>query len=128
MDEEPHSKELHDMARAHFNEPMIWNHELARCVGYGETAVDCYVIIRRSESGCEKGKLFWVTCVGGYTWLDRLKGQGYVKSVSGEDWDDLFRLDSDLKHNGCPREPEFILVLRHDEWEGSSPRTPVEQS
>ena len=107
-----HSEELFNLAKAHFNEPMISGWEVVRCIGYGETGVDCYIICRRA-----RGEVFWNTCVGGYTFLDRLKGQGYVRSTSGEDWDDLTRLDSSLRLNGCELEPEMWVDLRHDDME-----------
>jgi hypothetical protein len=98
-----------DMARKHFNEPMISFGKLVRCIGYSETAVDCYIIVKDID-----GKETWNTCVGGYTFLDALKGQNYVKAHNGEDWDDLTRLESDLP----PKEPEFKLMLDPDDWEG----------
>lgn len=115
---EPHSKELHDMALAHFNEPMLVSHQLARCIGYAETAIDCYIIARLPGSYMQDGKTIWCTCVGGYTFLDRLRGQGYVKSTGGEDWDDLTRLDSSLGYNGAPRAEQFLVELKRDDWEG----------
>lgn len=107
-----HSRELLDMCLAHFNEPMISFEEVVRCIGYGETGADCYIITRKRG-----GEIIWNTCVGGYVFLDRLKGQGHVKSTSGEDWDDLTRLCSSLAHNGAPCEPEFRLELRHEDME-----------
>jgi len=104
---EPHSQELLDMCRAHFNEPIIASFDLMRCIGYGETGVDCYVIAKGRG-----GKVVWLTCVGGYTFLDRLKGQ-----ERGGVWDDFTRLDSLLGYNGAPKEDEFRLDLRHDDME-----------
>ena len=43
---EAHSKELLDMCRAHFNEPMLSFGQVVRCIGYGETGIDCYVITK----------------------------------------------------------------------------------
>lgn len=106
------NKDLHDMCLAHFNEPMISFGEVARCVGYAETGIDCYILVKR-----DGGELRWHTCVGGYVFLDRLKGQGHVKAHNGEDWDDLFRLDNELHHGGAPKEPEFLLTLHHDDME-----------
>lgn len=113
MNAGPYSDELHKMCLAHFNEPFISFGEIARCIGYGETAVDCYIIAKD-----RKGVVSWHTCVGGYTWLNLLRQQGRVTSSKGETWDDLSRLDSTLALNGCPPEEEFRLDLRHDDYEG----------
>lgn len=102
--------DLQKMCEAHFNEPMISGSEIVRCIGYGETAVDCYIITRHIG-----GKVSWSTCVGGYVFLDRLKGQNRVTSNSGDNWDDLTRLDSLLSLNGCLREAEFITDRRPEE-------------
>jgi hypothetical protein len=110
MTEEIYSQELYEMCKAHFNEPVLTDFGLGRCIGYGEDEADCYIIIQMKRE-----KLIWQTCVGGYYWLDRLKGQSYVKSTQGEDWDDFFRLDSSLELNGAPKQPEFKLELRHEE-------------
>lgn len=96
---------LERMCRKHFNELMISFGELARCIGYGEDDMDCYIITRRRD-----GTIVWNTCVGGYVWLGRLKGQGYVKAHNGDDWDDLTRLELEMQR--CPREPEFMLERR----------------
>ena len=103
---------LLEMCKAHFNEPMLTDKGLGRCIGYGEDESDCYIIIKN-----QLGRVYWQTCVGGYYWLDRLKGQQYVKSTQGEDWDDFFRLDNSLALNGCPKEKEFMLALNHDDME-----------
>ena len=84
-----------EMCRQHFNEPIIVGSEVVRLIGYGETAVDCYLIC----SGMSQRGVFWNSAVGGYIFLDRLKGQGHVKSVEGEDWDDFFRLDNLLRRD-----------------------------
>lgn len=106
-----HNRELLDMCLEHFNEPCIFHHEIARVIGYGETAIDCYIIALHPEY--PDGKVVWHTCVGGYYFLDRLKGQGYVKSTGGEDWDDLTRLNSSLSLNGAPKQDKFRLDLDH---------------
>jgi hypothetical protein len=103
------SNELLDMVRSHFNEPMLNMGQLVRCIGYGEDESDCYIIVRQMD---REHPVVWITCVGGYTFLDRLKGQNYVRSTGGEDWDDLTRLDSLLLHNGSPRESEFIVIVK----------------
>lgn len=99
--------ELHREVAEHFNEPMLAGFDLVRCIGYGEDDSDCYVIYRRPG-----GEVIWHTMVGGYTFLSRLKGQGYARSTSGEDWDDLFRLDHMLALNGCPKEAVMRVELR----------------
>lgn len=109
-----HSEKLHQLALRHFNEPMLAHQEVVRCIGYGETAIDCYIIAKRP-----RGRVVWLTCVGGYTFLGRLKGQGYVLSTSGEEWDDLYRLDRSLELNGCPKEESFRLDLKHDDDEST---------
>jgi hypothetical protein len=113
---EPQMPNLRDMALEHFNEPMLSFGKLVRCIGYGETAVDCYIIVKDSS-----GKETWNTCVGGYTFLHGLRGQNHVKAHNGEDWDDLTRLEGELP----PKEAEFKLVLNFDDWEGFPPRSLV---
>lgn len=93
--------------RSHFNEPILMCFDLARCVGYAEDDDDCYIIVRYPCRG-----LVWHTFVGGYYYLDRIKRQGYVKSKTGEDWDDFTRLDDLLEINCAPREKEFICIDR----------------
>jgi hypothetical protein len=110
--EHTENKTLRDEVEAHFNEPMLCGTELVRCVGYGEDAIDCYIITRRPNP---HGDVMWITLVGGYTYLNRLKGQGYVKGNTGEDWDDLFRLDSTLTLNGAPKEEKFIVKIEHND-------------
>jgi len=109
---EVHSQELYSMALQHFNEPFISHGVLARVVGYAETAIDCYIIAIGKG-----GVVSWNTCVGGYTFLDRLKGQNAVTATNGEEWDDLTRLDNDLKCSGAPRHAQFVLNLQHDNQE-----------
>ena len=104
---------IRKMCEQHFNEPIICNSEVVRLIGYGETARDCYLICSPMRRD-----IFWNTAVGGYVFLDRLKGQDYVKSTEGEDWDDLFRLDTLLELNGAPKVESFIVDIRPDEDEG----------
>lgn len=104
------------MCQSHFNEPVLTDFGLGRCIGYGETAVDCYIIIQALH-----GEISWHTCVGGYYWLDRLKGQGYVVGNSGEEWDDFYRLNKLLELNGAPKKASFQLELKPDDWEGRAP-------
>ncbi len=98
---------IKDMCKAHFNEPVIVGFDLVRLIGYAEDDEDCYLICSSTTR-----EVFWVSAVGGYTFLDRLKGQGYVKSTEGEDWDDLYRLNSVLELNGTPKVDEFIVDIR----------------
>jgi hypothetical protein len=97
------------MCRSHFNEPLIVGFEIARLIGYGEDDSDCYLICQHPKY--PDGETKWWTAVGGYTFLDRLKGQGYVRSTSGEDWDDFWRLDNFLSLNGAPKADEFKVVI-----------------
>lgn len=100
------------MALEHFNEPVITGFEIARVVGYGEDQHDCYLILKfLPEQWGAEPEYRWHTCVGGYYFLDRLRGQGYVKSTTGEDWDDFYRINNSLELNGCTKEPEFILKI-----------------
>lgn len=103
-----YSQELYDTAKIHFNEPIIVNGLLGRLVGYGEDKYDCYFIIVTNHKGQEK---FWQTCVGGYIFLDRLKGQNEVVMINnGDIWDDFLRLEREVP----PRYKEFELVINHD--------------
>lgn len=107
--------EFRDEILAHFNEPMLHGLEVVRCVGYGEDESDCYIIGRR---GSPKNDLIWMTAVGGYTFLDRIKGQNASTSEEQGDWDDLRRLDDWLTRSGCPREDAPLIM----NWE-NEPRT-----
>ncbi len=108
----PRNQELHDMAAAHFNEPIIVGHAVGRLVGYGEDLTDCYLVVQHARP---KG-IVWHTCVGGYVFLDRLKGQGYVRSIyDGEDWDDFIRLDEFLALNGAPKIDKMIVDISDDD-------------
>ena len=100
--------ELEEMCRAHFNEPAIFGFEIARVIGYGEDEDDCYIIAAH-PNGAKRPEM-WHTCVGGYVFLDRLSGQGHVRSGTGEDWDDLYLLDNFLALNGAPKATEFKVV------------------
>lgn len=103
------TNEILEMCRSHFNEPMIVGLEIARLIGYGEDDLDCYLICHHPKY--PDGEIKWHTAVGGYVFLDRLKGQGYVRSISGEDWDDLWLLDNYLSHNGAPKADEFKVEI-----------------
>ena len=99
--------------RDNFNMPVLHGLEVVRCIGYGESAVDQYIIMQ-----CPRLGVFWNSAVGGYTSLLKLKGQGYVRAHNGEDWDDMTRLDGDLTRSGVPKVAEFVLDLRPDDFEG----------
>lgn len=101
----PKSQELYELALEHFNEPVLLGDRLVRLVGYGEDEMDCYFICISKTKDREK---FWHTCVGGYVFLDRLRGQNEVVSVhSGDIWDDLYRLEQYLPE----KYTKFELVL-----------------
>jgi hypothetical protein len=102
-------KHLFQEAKQHFNEPILIGFDLCRCVGYAEDDDDCYLIIRDPREG-----LVWHTFVGGYVYLDSLKGKDPAESPTGEKWDDFTRLDSLLALNGAPPEEKFICELTHD--------------
>lgn len=111
---EPACKDIYEMCLEHFNEPVLMMFELARLIGYAEDADDCYLVVKYPRRGVVRH-----TAVGGYTFLDRLKGQNHVvpthPSFEGEVWDDLIRLDMLLEMNGVPREEKFIVDIRPDE-------------
>lgn len=91
---QPKSKQLYQQAVDHFNQPLICNGVLCRLVGYAEDEQDCYFIV---ESRYSLAMPKWYqTCVGGYTFLDTLRGHNQVVAHNGELWDDLTRLEPDL--------------------------------
>jgi hypothetical protein len=92
--------------KAHFNEPVLIMDRLGRVIGYGEDEQDCYMIVMYMG-----GKIVWNTAVGGYVFLDRLKGQEYVKATNGEEWDDFVRLNNILELNGAPKQKEWRKEL-----------------
>lgn len=111
---------LYNMCLSHFNEPVLVD-KIGRCIGYAEDEQDCYIIIAYpgdwdKEFNKRESKIVWHTCVGGYIWLHRLKGQNLVypnyPSYVGEIWDDFERLDMQLSLNGCPKQKEFKLDIR----------------
>lgn len=97
-------------AKSHFNEPVLIGFEVCRVIGYGEDEKDCYLIVK-SRMG-----IYWVSFVGGYTFLTCLKEQGITvptrPSYPGEIWTDYSRLDSLLELNGVPQESEFLLQVK----------------
>jgi hypothetical protein len=111
---------LHELARSHFNEPVLLGFEVGRLVGYAEDDDDCYFVIDYPKY--PTGRRVWHTCVGGYVFLDRLRGQEHVVSSQGEEWDDYVRTDNVLRLNGAPPVEEFVLRLER----GTNPRWPTE--
>jgi hypothetical protein len=105
-------KDIYEMCLSHFNEPIIVCFDVVRLIGYGEDDSDCYLICQHPEY--PDGKTVWHTAVGGYVFLDRLKGQDHVRSTHGEEWDDFTRLDNFLSLNGAPRAKEFKVVIEQE--------------
>lgn len=107
--------EIEQMCREHFNEPVLLVFNLARLIGYGEDADDCYLIVKYPYP---RG-VVWHTAVGGYTFLNILKGQNKVMAAypefEGEYYDDFNRLDTMLELNGAEKEKEFKVEMRTDE-------------
>lgn len=103
----PATTNFEEMCRTHFNEPVLVGLEVARLIGYAEDERDCYVVLQYPG-----GRTVWHTCVGGYHWLDRLRGQHLVISTAGERWDDFYRVDSDLARGGAPKAAEFSVTRR----------------
>ncbi|MBY3433711.1 hypothetical protein HFN89_06060 [Rhizobium laguerreae] len=101
----PRTTDLEQMCRDHFNEPVLLGFDVGRLVGYAEDGHDCYLIINYPNPA----KTIYHTCVGGYHWLDRLRGQHLVISRDGERWDDYYRVDSTLELNGAPKVESFIV-------------------
>jgi hypothetical protein len=104
----PRTTDLEQLCRDHFNEPVLLGTEVGRLVGYAEDDQDCYLIINYPNPA----KTVWHTCVGGYHWLDRLRGQHLVNAYNGERWDDYGRIDTVLELNGAPKVENFILERR----------------
>lgn len=91
----------------HFNEPILMGLTIGRCIGYAEDDEDCYLIVRDRF-----GVAVRHTFVGGFTYLDCLKGKHIIISKeSGEEWDDYYRIDKLLELNGCPKENTFIRKI-----------------
>lgn len=93
--------DIYEDFRSHFNEPVLFAFEVARLIGYGETAVDCYLIAQHPG-----GRVVWHTAVGGYVFLSAL------------DQRDRGCVDSWLELNGAPMQAEMRIDLRPDEHEG----------
>jgi len=110
----PATTDLEQMCRDHFNEPVLVGLEVARLVGYAEDEHDCYLILNYPRPA----RTVYHTCVGGYHWLDRLRGQHLVISRDGERWDDFYRIDSTLTMGGAPKAEEFIRKRLETEGPG----------
>jgi hypothetical protein len=108
---ELHRPDLKAEIEMHFNEPMLIGLSVVRCVGYGETADDCYIIAYKPNSTTEE---LWHSCVGGYAFLDRLREQNLITSNDGEAWNDLVRLQSNLALNGAPPADKFMVKIEHE--------------
>ncbi len=102
--------QLLEEVKKHFNEPIICGFEIGRVYGYAEDEQDCYIIVK-FPNGARRDKVYH-TMVGGYTFLNLLSQQGYVRSTGGEDWTDLTRLDSALEFDGCPKIKDFIIDIQ----------------
>lgn len=108
---------LREAIEAHFNEPVLLHDRLARVIGYGEDKQDCYLICQLTRKDWfEKGQIIWHTCVGGYFFLDALKGQS-----RSQHWDDFTRLDHLLEMNGAPKQEKFLV-----KYEDEDPFTIIE--
>ena len=80
---------VREMCLEHFNEPVLVTGILARLIGYGEDAHDCYLIVRFLGDFSGLGQIKWYSAVGGCIFLTALKGQNLIISDSGEQWDDF---------------------------------------
>jgi len=107
-----------------FNRVVIAGSDLARVIGYSEDKCDCYVICQHMANHYgEPGRIVHHSYVGGVTSLWRLKGQSYVLSTEGEEWDDYTRLDTLLELNGAPKATEFRVEIDHENIEAYRPYT-----
>lgn len=89
------------------NEPIIdHNMTVSRLIGYAEDDRDGYLILTNKERG-----VFWLTAVGGYCFLDGLKGQNRMEDASGVASDDFSRLDQDLHNSGVLRTDSFLVDI-----------------
>jgi hypothetical protein len=114
---EPSQPGLLEEIRSRFNQPVLTSDGVGRIVGYSEDSCDCYIIIQYPRPGVRMNSRIYHTMVGGYYWLDRLKGQNLVISYNGEEWDDYYRIDNMLELNGAPKEKEFLI--ENDKWDDS---------
>ena len=101
-------EKIRQMCLDHFNEPILVDLKIARLIGYAEDEYDCYLILKYPD---DKG-VVWHSAVGGYTLLDRLKGQDEFvpkhHDFDDEVWDDFKRLDSLLTIRGVHKEKSFL--------------------
>ena len=101
-------EEYYIEVKSHFNEPVLVGTRLGRCIGYGEDEDDCYLIVRLANS-----EVIRHTLVGGYIYLNCLKGINPIKSAYSEEiWDDYFRVNSYLENSKVPKEEKFILEIK----------------
>lgn len=124
--EQAKRQDIWDWCYEHFNQPILSSWSVVRCLGYAETDMDCYVVVQ-----CPHRGVYWNTGVGGYISLSRLKGQEYVRSTSGEDWDDHYRLSHQLELNGVPLAEKFTSCFQDGEresWERYSRKSKGEES
>jgi hypothetical protein len=90
--------------KSHFNEPVLINFNVGRVIGYSEDSMDAYLMVKFLD-----GKFVHHSAVGGYIWLNRLKGQNLVIGNDEKEYDDYWWIDNILELNGCGKEEEFIV-------------------
>ena len=96
---------LYEEAKSHFNEPVLIDLTVGRIIGYAETEEDCYLLVNTKTMG-----VVWQSYVGGYIYLDCLKGINPVKSSYDYLLDDYEYLNYILNCHGILREPEFLYL------------------
>lgn len=97
------SEELYNLAKEHFNQPVLSFGVLARVIGYHEDDHDAYFICKT-----QKGEITYQTISGGYIFLQYLEHQNIVESkYTDEIWSDLTRLQYYLP----PIEAEFLVQV-----------------
>jgi len=101
---------IYNMCVSHYNEPVLMEGQVARLVGYAEDDDDYYLLVKYPFGSRYKERNTWHTAVGGYIFLDKLKGQKEVVATTGDIWDDFTRLDSLLELNGAPKTNFFAMV------------------
>lgn len=104
---------IFEEVKKHFNEPVLYGTQLGRLIGYARDMHDQYHIV--AYPGYPESKIIWHTAVGGYIFLDALKGQNVVNATNGEVWDDFFRMNNLLSCNNCPEVDEMIIEIKPDE-------------
>jgi hypothetical protein len=98
--------------RNHFNQPVLDGLDVVRLVGYEETGIDSYYIVKSAKKG-----QYSASAVGWFMPLEFLKEQGKVTSLEGEEWNNFVRLDNWLELNGAPKVEEFIVKINHEDME-----------